>query len=50
MIEDEADKEEGVEGKKAEKIKMGEVKRLAILAKPERKTIGIAIGLVSFER
>jgi len=46
-IEDEADKEDGVEGKKAEKIKMGEVKRLAILAKPERKTIGIAIGLVS---
>ncbi|BGP12325.1 ATP-binding cassette permease mdl1 [Rhodosporidiobolus nylandii] len=29
-----------------EQIKMGEVRRLAELAKPERKTIGIAIGLL----
>ncbi|GAA6002580.1 hypothetical protein JCM10207_007575 [Rhodosporidiobolus poonsookiae] len=29
-----------------EKIKLGEVRRLAQLAKPERKTIGIAIGLL----
>lgn len=33
--------------KKKETIKIGEVKRLMVLAKPERKTIGIAIGLVS---
>ncbi|GAA5965493.1 hypothetical protein JCM3765_003305 [Sporobolomyces pararoseus] len=32
--------------KKKEKIKIGEVKRLMVLAKPERKTIGIAIGLL----
>ncbi|GAA5922677.1 ABC transporter ATP-binding protein [Sporobolomyces koalae] len=31
---------------KKEKIKIGEVKRLMVLAKPERKTIGIAIGLL----
>ncbi|GAA6064326.1 hypothetical protein JCM10212_004565 [Sporobolomyces blumeae] len=32
--------------KAKEKIRMGEVKRLFVLAKPERKTIGIAIGLL----
>ncbi|CEQ38772.1 SPOSA6832_00236, partial [Sporobolomyces salmonicolor] len=29
-----------------EQIKLGEVRRLMVLAKPERKTIGIAIGLL----
>lgn len=29
------------------KIKLGEVRRLMQLAKPEKKTIGIAVGLVS---
>lgn len=29
-----------------EKVKMGEVRRLVQLARPERKTIGLAIGLV----
>ncbi|GAA5862327.1 hypothetical protein JCM1840_004146 [Sporobolomyces johnsonii] len=29
-----------------EKIKLGEIRRLMVLAKPERKTIGIAIGLL----
>jgi len=43
-IEDDVD---GQGDKKKEKIKIGEVKRLMVLAKPERKTIGIAIGLVS---
>lgn len=33
--------------KASNKIKLGEVRRLAQLAKPERKTIAIAIGLVS---
>lgn len=32
-----------------EKVKMGEVRRLVELAKPERKTIGIAIGLVGLQ-
>lgn len=32
-----------------EKIQMGEVRRLMVLAKPERKTIAIAMGLVSVE-
>jgi hypothetical protein len=45
LVEDDAD---GPGDKKKEKIKIGEVKRLMVLAKPERKTIGIAIGLVSF--
>jgi hypothetical protein len=38
--------EEGNEPK--EKIQMGEVRRLMVLAKPERKTIAIAMGLVSW--
>lgn len=37
----------GVEPQKADKINVGEVRRLASLARPEVKTIGIAIGLVS---
>ncbi|SGY34064.1 BQ5605_C002g01585 [Microbotryum silenes-dioicae] len=32
--------------KPAEKIKIGEIRRLMILARPERKTIAIAIGLL----
>lgn len=39
--------EEKEEDKASSKIKLGEVRRLAQLAKPERKTIAIAIGLVS---
>ncbi|GAA6033757.1 hypothetical protein JCM8097_004420 [Rhodosporidiobolus ruineniae] len=38
--------EEGDQDDAKEKIKMGEVRRLAELAKPERKTIGIAVGLL----
>ncbi|GAA5827146.1 hypothetical protein JCM11251_001141 [Rhodosporidiobolus azoricus] len=39
--------DEGADGKSIkEKIKMGEIRRLAELAKPERKTIGLAIGLL----
>lgn len=43
------EEEESDNGRKApaEKIKLGEVRRLMVLARPERKTIGIAIGLVS---
>ncbi|GAA5907996.1 ABC transporter ATP-binding protein [Sporobolomyces salmoneus] len=44
LIEDDAS--DAAADKKKEKIKIGEVKRLMVLAKPERKTIGIAIGLL----
>jgi len=39
------EKEEGDKG--SSKIKLGEVRRLMVLAKPEQKTIALAIGLVS---
>lgn len=39
------EKEEG--GKGSSKIKLGEIRRLMVLAKPEQKTIALAIGLVS---
>lgn len=40
-----AEKGEGDKG--SSKIKLGEVRRLMVLAKPEQKTIALAIGLVS---
>ncbi|GAA5991333.1 hypothetical protein JCM11641_004802 [Rhodosporidiobolus odoratus] len=45
VVTEAAPEEDGKEGVK-EKIKIGEVRRLAELAKPERKTIGIALGLL----
>lgn len=44
-VEQEEDDDAGRK-KPAEKIKLGEVRRLMVLAKPERKTIAVAIGLV----
>ncbi|GAA5918067.1 hypothetical protein JCM6882_006225 [Rhodosporidiobolus microsporus] len=42
-----ANEEADEDGKSVrDKIKMGEIRRLAELAKPERKTIGLAIGLL----
>ncbi|SCV68519.1 BQ2448_640 [Microbotryum intermedium] len=46
LDEDEAGPSDLVK-KPAEKIKIGEIRRLMVLAKPERKTIAIAVGLVS---
>jgi hypothetical protein len=48
VVEEVAKEVEDAEKEGKKKIEMGEIRRLAELAKPERKTIGIALGLVRF--
>lgn len=40
------EQDEGDKAKGDKKVKLGEIRRLMVLAKPESKTIAIAIGLV----